>query len=436
MCFLLYNIRPNSINIEVFNAVRRRINNDLNKTSQAKLKKFKKQLEYISIIDDKDKFLNIFTEILKSEIKALKDCSERAITDYYIDTVNTMLDEANEIDEDFFDKLKVKTRAKLAHHYTDHKLYDNNIDIYFNDVKREYIKSPMSDSNDLEFLPENRETFIKNNLKLVINCAKRYQNLGLPFEDLIQIGNYGLCIAFEKFDTEKANLKKTVIKNMNESGLESFTFKDVEEIIKKSFTYSKDLERTIKLIPEEGFADKEEFNEWIKKNIKTAIFASVAFQWIRAYILLELNKLSKVVRVPKSVRNKTDDDGNKVNPSLTIINLDSVNPYTDDTYYDNELSRVTNEEFILEDEYVENIEKQDLLKDVVDRALCKLSPLDRRIVKKRFGIGLPYQLSINEISESEGIPSNKIKYSINQALKVIGNNLSDKEKEEIINLIQ
>ena len=121
---------------------------------------------------------------------------------------------------------------------------------------------------------------------------------------------------------------------------------------------------------------------------------------------------------------------------MTIINLDSVNPYTDDTYYDNELSRVTNEEFILEDEYVENIEKQDLLKDVVDKALCKLSPLDRRIVKKRFGIGLPYQLSINEISESEGIPSNKIKYSINQALKVIGNNLSDKEKEEIINLIQ
>ena len=223
---------------------------------------------------------------------------------------------------------------------------------------------------------------------------------------------------------------------MNDSGLESFTYKDVEEIIKKSFTYTKDLERTLKLIPEDGFVNKDEFNEWIKKNIKTAIFASVAFQWIRAYILLELNKLSKVVRVPKSVRNKLDEEGNKINPSLTIINLDSVNPYTDDTYYDNELSKVTNEEFILEDEYVENIEKQDLLKDVVNRALTKLSPLDRRIIKKRFGIGLPYQLSINEIAESEGIPSNKVKYSINQSIKIIGNNLSDKDKEEIITLIQ
>ena len=234
----------------------------------------------------------------------------------------------------------------------------------------------------------------------------------------------------------RSNLKNTIGNNINESNLDSFTYKDVEEIIKKSFTYSKDLERTLNLIPDEGFADKEEFFDWVKKNIKTAIFASVAFQWIRAYILLELNKLSKVVRIPRSVRNKLDDEGNKINPSLVVINLDSVNPYTEDTYYDNELSKVTNEEFILEDEYVENIEKQDLLKDVVERALCKLSPTDRRIIKKKFGIGFPYQLSISEISESEGIPINKIKYSINQALKTIGNNLSDRDKKEVLTLIQ
>ena len=408
---------------------------NLNKTSQTKLKKFRKNLDQIVCIDEPDRFISIFSDILKSEIKSLKGCSERAITDYYLETIKELLNNCNEIGPDFFDILKVKARAKLAHHYTDYKSFDNNIDIYFNDVKREYIKSPMSDSDELEFLPENRDTFIKNNLKLVINCAKRYQNLGLPFEDLIQIGNLGLCVAFEKFDTDKANLKNAITKNVKESTLDSFTYKDAEEIIKNSFTYSKDLERTIKLIPEEGFADKEEFYQWIKKNIKTAIFASVAFQWIRAYILLELNKLSKVVRVPKSARKKTDEEGNKVNSSITIINLDSVNPYTDDTYYDDELSKVTQEEFIIEDEYVENIEKQDLLKDVVEKALCNLSVTDRRIVKKRFGVGMPYQLSINEISESEGIPANKVKYIITQALKNIGNSLSPKDKEMIISLL-
>ena len=408
---------------------------NLNKTSQTKLKRFRKTIENLDFIEDKDKFISVFSDVLKSELKNLKGCSERAITDYYLESILDALDNVTEIDDNFFDTVKVKARSKLSNYYTGYKYFDNNIDIYFNDVKREYIKSPMSESDDLEFIPENRDIFIKNNLKLVINCAKRYQNLGLPFDDLIQIGNYGLCVAFDKYDTEKANLKNTVVKNIKSSELDSFSYKDAEEIIKKSFTYTKDLERTLNLIPQDGFVSKEEFLNWTKKNIKTAIFASVAFQWIRAYILLELNKLSKVVRVPKSARKKVDEDGNKVNSSITIINLDSVNPYTEDNYYDDELSKVTQEEFIIEDEYIENIEKQDLLKKIVEKSIANLGINERRIIKKRFGIGLPYQLSINEISESEGIPANKIKYSITQSLKIIGNSLNNKEKEMILSLL-
>lgn len=408
---------------------------NLNKTSQTKLKRFRKTIENLDFIEDKDKFISVFSDVLKSELKNLKGCSERAITDYYLESILDALDNVTEIDDNFFDTVKVKARSKLSNYYTGYKYFDNNIDIYFNDVKREYIKSPMSESDDLEFIPENRDIFIKNNLKLVINCAKRYQNLGLPFDDLIQIGNYGLCVAFDKYDTEKANLKNTVVKNIKSSELDSFSYKDAEEIIKKSFTYTKDLDRTLNLIPQDGFVSKEEFLNWTKKNIKTAIFASVAFQWIRAYILLELNKLSKVVRVPKSARKKVDEDGNKVNSSITIINLDSVNPYTEDNYYDDELSKVTQEEFIIEDEYIENIEKQDLLKKIVEKSIANLGINERRIIKKRFGIGLPYQLSINEISESEGIPANKIKYSITQSLKIIGNSLNNKEKEMILSLL-
>lgn len=413
----------------------RRSSINLNKTSTQKLKKFRKQIEQNVLIDSKDEFVSIFRDVLVSEIKSLIGCSERAIVDFYLEEMWKLLDASNEISEDFFDILKIKARGKLARHYTDSKTFDNNVDIYFNDVKREYIKSPMSDSDNLEFLPENRDTFIKNNLKLVINCAKRYQNLGLPFEDLIQIGNLGLCVAFDKYDTEKANLKSTIIKNIKDYPNETFTYKDAEELIHKSFSYSKDLERTVKLIPEEGFADKEEFIQWTHKNVKTAIFASVAFQWIRAYILLELNRLSKVIRVPKSARKKIDDDGNEVNQSITIINLDSINPYTDDNYHDDELSKITNEEFAVEDEYLQNTEKQEMFKEIVEKALYNLSATDRRIIKKRFGVGMPYQLSINEIAESEGLLPNKVKYSITQSLKTISNNLTDKEKELILNLM-
>lgn len=127
----------------------RNSSNNLNKTSQAKLKKLRKYILEISVIDDPDRFISIFSDILKSEIKSLKGCSERAITDYYIESLHELLDETEEIDEDLFDKVKIKARRKLASYYTDSKSYDNNIDIYFNDVKREYIKSPMAESNNL-----------------------------------------------------------------------------------------------------------------------------------------------------------------------------------------------------------------------------------------------------------------------------------------------
>lgn len=409
------------------------MNINLNKTSTQKVKKLRKEIEKNAKVEDKDLFVEEFASLLKKEIKNLKGCSEKSIVDYYLNELKNMLDNGTPIDKQFFKTLEKKARATISHHYASQKTFDNNIDIYFNDVKREYIMHPQNESNNLEFLPENRDVFIKNNLKLVINCAKRYRNLGVPFDDLIQAGNLGLCVAFDKFDTNRGKLRKQIIDNIEDFDGDGFSLEDANKVINDSFDYSKDLDITLGKLPENGFDTKDEFINWTKKNVKTAVFASVAFQWIRAYILTELSKNGKIIKTP-SIDDDEEDDENK-KPTINIISLDSINPYTNDNYQDDLLSPVTNEAFLVEDTNIENIEKKDMLKKIVSNALYKLSSLDARIIKKRFGIDLPYNLSVNEIAASENMNPNKVKYSISLSLKTIANSISAEDKEIISTLL-
>lgn len=50
---------------------------------------------------------------------------------------------------------------------------------------------------------EARDKMIRANLRLVINIAKKYIHLGIPFMDLIEEGNVGLMKAVEKFNPNK-----------------------------------------------------------------------------------------------------------------------------------------------------------------------------------------------------------------------------------------
>lgn len=400
---------------------------NLTKTSLKKINNFLDSVE--DKIDD-EQFFKQFESIVFLDVKRIKDCAESVIVDFYIETCQNLLDKNEyEIYESFYDELKQITRKKLADKYVSKQSFDNNIDIYFNEVKREYILHPMGESEDMQFVPENRDIFIKNNLKLVIDCAKRYQNLGLPLEDLIQAGNEGLLITFNKFDTDRANLRFAILDDINKSEKTNFTLEEAEELIKRNFQYTKTLDATLKKLPKNGFNSKEEFIEWANENIKKASFSSIAFAWIKASIISEINKVGKIIKVPKSVQKDSQS-------SLNLIRLDSINPHTDDNYHDNQISEVANEEFAIMDESMEAMEKQNMFKGILEKVFSKLQPIDRRIIKKKFGIDAPFQMSINEIAENEGISSNKVKYSITNTLKIIAKNIPEADKKNIMELLR
>jgi hypothetical protein len=72
-----------------------------------------------------------------------------------------------------------------------------------------------------------------------------------------------------------------------------------------------------------------------------------------------------------------------------------------------------------------------LFKEAIERALTNVSALDRRIIKKKFGIDKPFPMSINEIAENEGISPNKVKYSISNTLKAIEQYMPAIDKKNI-----
>lgn len=402
------------------------------KTNLLKISKFINKLSKNPLYNEEDiKFIgDSLRELIQKEAKLLRDCSEKNVTEYYIEVLFNHLNNTDNFYEDkFWNDVIIKTRDKLAAKYTSNKLFDNNIDIYFNEVKAEYIKHPMGESEELEFIPENYDIFIKNNLKTVIECAKRYQNLGLTFEDLIQAGNVGLLTALEKYDKNKANLRIKILKLLHSSPLESFTYDEAKELITNGFVYSKNLDKTLEKLPLNGFDNKQLFEDWINKNIKIASFASVAFMWIRAEIIIELNQVGSIIHVPQSAQKQGTSMAN-------IIHLDSINPHTDDCYHDNQIASVVNEDFMIEDNYLDTNERNSTFKDIVEDVLFKLSDIERRIIKKRYGIDFPYQLSINEIAENEYLSVNKVKYIINNALTKISNNIRAKDKEVLLQLLR
>jgi RNA polymerase primary sigma factor len=64
-------------------------------------------------------------------------------------------------------------------------------------------------SNPQRVREEARRQLIEANLRLVLNIAKQYRNMGIPFQDLISEGNIGLMTAIDKFDPRKGHRLST-----------------------------------------------------------------------------------------------------------------------------------------------------------------------------------------------------------------------------------
>ena len=265
---------------------------------------------------------------------------------------------------------------------------------YFKDINDIY-KRHGNDYN-IEYCEENRNKLIEMNLKTVVSIAKKYQGLGLSLNELISAGNLGLVIAYDKFDPSKSKLKDNILSSIEGLPLE-FTYEELIESVKEFLEYG-DVKKKFQDKFKSGETyKKRDIEKWINHNISNAKFNSVAVMWIRAYILIEIDNHSRIVKKPKTEIYKDKAKNGSYKRELVVdidapigndseTRLSDLLPLEDDTYSDLDTS-----------------EAYDIYKEALNKLLDGVKVRDRSIFLKKFGIGLPRPMLPKEIAEQEGL---------------------------------
>lgn len=265
---------------------------------------------------------------------------------------------------------------------------------YFNEIGEIYKK--YKGDPDMEYKPENRQKLIELNTKMVISVAKRYQGMGLSLPELISAGNVGLCVAWDKYDPKKAQLKDNVINAVSVLH-DEFKAEELYSIIDPIITYGATRQKFEDKFERGKTYTKEELLDWVEKHVHNAKFSSTCMLWIKAHILIEIDNHSRVVKKPKSEIYK-DKEKTGSYQRETLLNLDAPIAGNTETTFADTLGMEDDEKAELN-----IIESYDEYKDALSKMLEGINARDRFCLLSKFGIGFPRPLTPKEIAEEQGL---------------------------------
>ena len=289
---------------------------------------------------------------------------------------------------------------------------DSSIQKYFKEINKIYTEN---DNNyDIEYSPENRDRIISMNLKSVIAIAKCYQGLGIDFQDLISTGNEGLCRAWEKYDPARACLKENLTSAINEIEQDEISFEQLNEVVSSFLKYGEVKKEFENKFKPGNMYTKKQILEWINKKVQNAKFNSVACKWIKAYIVQEINSNSRIVKKPKTEIDKDRTETGSYKREVKV-NIDA--PIGGDENSKSIGDVLTSEDDGVEKESLENEENYKIFKNGLKLLLDGVKSRDRRIILKKFGIGIPRPMQPNEIAAQEALSVARISQIINSTLQ-------------------
>lgn len=307
----------------------------------------------------------------------------------------------------------IDTSKEVSHNYGN----DTLLQIYFTEVGKIYEEN--NNEFDIEWCPENREKIIQMNMKTVISIAKRFIGCGMPFEDLIGVGNVGLCVAYNHYNPNKHDTKSDFMNDINTVAGDEVRLEELRTIFAKYYTYGHIVDKFNKVFTDRCAAySKKEIEDFANKNIKVAKFNSVASMWILAYITNALNTQSRLIRRPISVIQM--EKSGECKPQQ-IVNIDApIGDGKKSTLQDVIPDKST-------DVKMTQNEDQRQITSTIQFLMDGLHMREKRIMCYRYGIGVPRAMTPREIAARENISVARVQQIINNGLTYMRKRYAENE---------
>ena len=250
---------------------------------------------------------------------------------------------------------------------------DEVIDYYLNEIKKIPLLTP---SEELELAKKAKngdisakEKIVKSNLRFVITIAKKYQNHGLDLEDLISEGNIGLLIAIEKFEPSKGYkfisyavwwIRQSILRAISDKG------RMIRIPVNKTLEITK-IKKAFNCV----YKIKSEQNEFEQ----VAKMLNLSDSYVKEMLHISGDMIS------------LDQEIDSSDSSATMIDFieDKINPRPEDECLNNSL------------------------KDELDKAMSSLKPVERRVLRMRYGLDGEKEMSLQEIGDRFNLTKERIR---------------------------